>query len=51
MVFFSNSMEKKWDGRINGRIPNSTTMFVWKANVIYANNLKETFTGNVILIR
>jgi gliding motility-associated-like protein len=51
MVFFSNTMEKKWDGRIDGRIPNSTTMFVWKANVIYANNLKETFTGNVLLIR
>ncbi len=51
MVFFSDHMDKKWDGKINDIIPDVTTVFTWKAQVTFSNNIKEDFSGNLVLIR
>jgi gliding motility-associated-like protein len=51
LVFYSNHLDKKWDGRINGFLPYTTSVYLWKAEVIYTNNIKEHFAGNVVLLR
>lgn len=51
LVFYSDQLNKRWDGRINGRIPNATGIYSWRANVTYANNIKEDFAGVVIMFR
>ncbi len=51
LVFYSDQLNKRWDGRINGKIPTATGIYSWRAEVTYANNIKENFAGNVILFR
>jgi len=51
MVFYSESMENRWDGKINGNIPKTNSVYTWRADVVFADNIKEVFKGAVVLIR
>lgn len=51
MVFFSNNINNKWDGTIDGQIPNMSSTYHWKAIVTFIDGSKEEFYGHVNLIR
>jgi len=51
MVYTTTSIDKPWDGRIDGDYSTTTQSYVWMAYVRFANGDKKIFNGNVLLIR
>lgn len=51
IVFHSNDMNKKWDGKIDGSLPGMTATYHWKASVTFLDGLTQDFYGHVTMIR
>jgi len=51
LVFYSNEVHRKWDGRINGEIPQMTNVYNWKATVTFSNGLTNVFYGMITMLR
>lgn len=50
MVFHSENIQDKWDGKVDGRIPQQNSVYTWKAEVKFVNGLVDYYTGQVLMI-
>ncbi len=49
--FQPNDPQQGWDGRINGISPSSSDVFVWWAEIEFADGIVTTLYGDITLIR
>jgi gliding motility-associated-like protein len=50
-VFYTEDINQDWDGSINGRTPNQTSIFNWIAYVTFATGIIKEYTGFVVLYK
>jgi len=48
-VFYTNDMDKHWDGRINGQLPNQSAVYSWIAYVKFVTGIVKDYNGYVVM--
>jgi gliding motility-associated-like protein len=50
-IFFTDKIDGRgWDGKYNG-VPQPMGVYVYVIDVVYINNIKKSYKGNVTLVR
>ena len=53
MIYYTNDINKPWDGKVQGKSGNlvQEDVYVWKASVVDVFGKKHKFIGHVSVIR